>query len=720
MTNDPGLAVAARSEATPTYPKGAIILALIAIALVSFGGVAVNLLVGERLKIITNSQIEVLQSVQEISFINTQKEEVIDIALVDGDLRRLEQALILQGNLRTTLSRLERAIRLPENRIAFRDAFNVESELRAAEEQQALLIAAGRLQDARALDLDPQRRAFMHQIEQIKQRSQHYVAESGGHIDFWLQLNLMVNLFASLLVGATLFLMIRRTRVWARQLTRMEREARVAAQAKADFLATMSHEIRTPLNGVIGFADLLLDDSELTVEQRRQVGQIQGAGSMLLAVVNDILDFSRLDAEKLELDIAPLAFEGLLDDCISIVGQMAREKNLLMSLDVDPALADRYLGDADRLRQVVLNLLSNAIKFTPAGGVSLSAKVADSVGERDRVIIEVADTGIGIAADRIEQLFQPFTQADSGISKRFGGSGLGLSICRRLIDLMDGTITLKSDPGCGSTFTISLSMVRCDDAVAEQPEHGAAEPGARILVVEDLPMNREIALGMLARSGHSVEVTDSGENAIAMLRDGAFELVLMDIQMAGMDGVETAKRVRALPGAAGRVPILAMTANILPQQVRSYLDAGMNGHVAKPLRQGHLDKAIADALGASQARAEVVDLTQSSDGFDEAAFDRIAAILPLPKLETHLATLSALTREIAKGQLPEAETQAGVHKIGSQAGALGLFRLATAARQLEDCLFNSLPSDLARARFAEAAGDTDLFARPRLEARLAA
>ena len=710
----------AELSAPPSFPRDALSLALAAIVIVAVAGIAVNWFVGERVKTITGSQIAVLSATQEVAFLSEQKDRVLDLAVATGEKSYLEEGMALQGRLQDSLAALESAIQLPENRAAFRAAFRSENGLRAAEDRQMLLVAAGELVRAAEMEsagrTDALRADFLHRIDEIEMRSQNFVTASRADADFWLRLNLVGNMLAIAMIGATLLLMVRRTRTWARHISRMEREARAAAKAKADFLATMSHEIRTPLNGVIGFADLLLDDRTLKPDQRRQVNLIQSAGSMLLTVVNDVLDFSRLEADRFELDEAPFALATLLDECVSIIRPMADEKGLLLAMEIDPALADWHLGDADRLRQVVLNLLNNAAKFTHAGRITVAAAFDGGSDQADDIVLTVTDTGIGIPADRIAKLFQPFTQADSGTAKHFGGTGLGLSICRRLVELMGGTIALDSTEGRGSTFTVSLTLPRTSaPETARTMASGNIAP-QRILLVEDLPMNREIASAMLARSGHAVQCADSGEKALLLAAAQDFDLVLMDIQMPGMDGVEATRRIRALPGPRGRVPVLAMTANTLPQQIRSYRDAGMDGHVAKPLRQALLDRAIASVAGEGSEAAEARE-TQGP-AFDPDTFDSIARILPPAKLSGHVDRLAALVDEAIDEDDTDA-LEAAAHKIVSQAGALGLFGLSLAARDVEDAVRDRADVTAAISALSEASGDIAQFLRPRLTGRAA-
>ncbi|TIX48898.1 ATP-binding protein [Alteraurantiacibacter aquimixticola] len=707
---------------TPSFPKSAMALVLAAILLVGTAGLALNLMMSERIRTITSSQLDVLSATQEVVFFSAQKESALDLAIATGDPAYLEQGLSLQQHLQDSLLKLERAIELPENRIAFRNAYSAEGALRAVEDRQAALVAEGRIDEARAVDssreLQLAREAFLRRIDEIEMRSYNFVTSSQSKADLWLKGNLAANAFAILLLAGSLFLLIRRTRAWARQMTRMERKARAAAQAKADFVAAMSHEIRTPLNSVIGFADILLDNRTLDPSQHRQVSLIQTAGSMLLTLVDDILDYSRLEAGRLELHCEPFALEPMLDQCMSILRPMIDEKHLHAELTIDPELAAYYSGDGDRLRQVLLNLLNNAVKFTHSGSIQLAAKRIGTLEGRDRIAISVRDTGIGIPAEFRDRLFDPFVQADSGIAKKFGGSGLGLAICSRLMRAMEGTIEVESEEGVGTIFTVTVELPVSASLSLEAPPESEPARKAQILLVEDLPMNQEIACAMLAKAGHRVIAAASGLAALELASARDFDLILMDIQMPGMDGLEVTRRIRSFAGPRGAVPILAMTANILPEQVRSYLDAGMDGHVAKPIRQAPLEKAIQLALGADERPSAASGLQEESEQpFDAEVFTRIAAILPPEKLHHHLQVLDAMVREVAAASPGDPQLEATAHKIVSQAGALGLYRVAIAAKDLETALRNGQPGTGEQAAMSRYSGDIAAFALPRLNER---
>ncbi len=371
-------------------------------------------------------------------------------------------------------------------------------------------------------------------------------------------------------------------------------EAEAATAAKATFLANMSHEIRTPLNSIIGFSDLLLDDISLKPVQRRYLELIQNAGGALLTVVNDVLDFSKLDAGKVELTSDPFSLEDLVSSTVSIVEGTADAKGLDLTVQIDPCLTPCFRGDPARIRQILLNFLSNAVKFTPAGSVSLNIVKVSAGPLREQLRFSISDTGWGVPLEHQASLFEQFAQADPSVSREHGGTGLGLSICKSLVELMGGRVGFIDNQGPGATFWFEIGLETVA-AAAVKPEV-CADPsdgeGLRILLVEDLPINRELACTILSNAGHSVEIACDGIEAVAAVQENAYDVILMDIQMPRMDGVTAARKIRELDGPAGRTPIIAMTANALPEQVQAFREAGMNDHVAKPFKQQSLHEAI--------------------------------------------------------------------------------------------------------------------------------
>lgn len=374
----------------------------------------------------------------------------------------------------------------------------------------------------------------------------------------------------------------------AEVLRRAERKADAANRAKSEFLANMSHEIRTPMNAIVGFLHLL-SDSKLGQTQRDYVGKAESAARALMHLIRDLLDFSKIDVGRLELDAAPFEVAALVTEAQDLIALSARDKGLTLKVEQETAQGCWITGDQARLRQVLLNLLHNAVKFTAAGEVRLAVS-CDAVGNGSvRVAIAVSDTGIGIDEEQRKGLFLPFTQADASITRRFGGTGLGLSISQRLVQQMGGEIALESRLGEGSRFSFSLLLPAAQPGARREPSSLERAPqarplnGMRVLVVEDQPLNQEVVAALLQRSGAQPLIAPSGAAALALLRARAqVDAVLMDLQMPEMDGYETAERIHAMPEYAS-LPIIAVTAHVGASERDRCRAFGFEGHLAKPV-----------------------------------------------------------------------------------------------------------------------------------------
>ena len=472
--------------------------------------------------------------------------------------------------------------------------------------------------------------------------------------------------------------------------------AEQAAAAKTTFLANMSHEIRTPMNAIIGFSELLLGGS-LDSLQRRHLGTVRQAARSLLGLLNDILDTAKLERGAVEVECVDFSLRELCQQICDSLRLSAEAKGLTLELDYPAALGEHFKGDPLRIQQVLTNLVGNAVKFTERGGVRLELRA----GEGNAVHFAVRDSGIGIAADRLQRIFEPFAQADATMSRRFGGTGLGTTIARQLSELMGGRIEVESQPGEGSTFHVWLPLPKGIATSTEPTSHAVELPPLRILAADDVPQNIELLSLVLGRLGHQVVTAYDGEEVLAAFFAGRFDLLLMDVQMPRVDGLQATRRIRRYEQVNGLepTPIIALTASVLEQDRRAAREAGMDGFASKPLEMDKLLAEIASVLGLA-GQGTVPALTSQGD-MPETAVDWVrgaqlwgsdtALLAAIHRfLEEHSNAATRIRALLQLGQQTAATEL--THRVRGAAANLALLPLSRLAGQLEHALKGAVPA----------------------------
>ena len=480
-----------------------------------------------------------------------------------------------------------------------------------------------------------------------------------------------------------------RIRQRTEELERAMHGALNASQAKSEFLANMSHELRTPMNGLLGMLDLALDGGA-SGEQKDQLETAQRCAYSLLALLNDILDLSKIEAGKMMLEKIPFDARAVVEDCVKSQAPKASQKKIDLRFEAEPGPSPNLLGDPLRVRQIVANLLSNAIKFTDRGSVRVTLEFSPCVEGRVNATIQVIDTGSGIPSDKLLTIFEKFTQADGSITRKYGGTGLGLAITRRLVEIHGGDVRVDSQVGKGSTFRV---MLPCDVAprvavkVLPQQNDTRGEtphpaPAARLLLVEDNLVNQKVVLAILRKKGFHIDVANDGREALTKLESAHYDLVLMDVQMPVLDGLEATRLIRR-EARWDRLPVVAMTAHAMNGDRERCLQAGMSAYISKPVQPAHLIATIERQLTSGDRHSTTASSPLERVLADRLMTDDSAMMNDMLRLFLHIAPERLERIEAAAGRADAATLQREVRKISVAADQLASASLRDCARRVQ-------------------------------------